>query len=208
MRGRWWLTAAGVLVFSSNSALAKPIKSAVTAIGQYFDDIGSSIDDGDAIEEAVRGARVQAAMKTIIAHARAQGFLTAAKHSKKQMPVFYGSRIRNTAENRAKKVNRWMKRTTQRVLTNAPDSAHVLSKERALMAAQYEAGRSYFRGVADGFRGTGFKKRWITSSEDPCPDCQDNEDVGAIGVDEEFPSGDLYPLAHQHCACMIAIAKK
>jgi hypothetical protein len=207
MQRRWWLTAAGVLVFNSNTALAKPIKAAVSSIGSYFDEIGSAVDDGDPVEAAVRGMRIHLAMQTAIARARTHGFLTASGHSKKPMPALYGRKIWNASDKRAAKVNKWMKKTTRRVLTNTPDSAHVLSKERALAAVKYEAARGYFRGVRDGFSGTGFTKTWITTSADPCDNCQDNEDAGPIDVDDVFPSGDDYPALHQNCNCMIGVQR-
>ena len=43
---------------------------------------------------------------------------------------------------------------------------------------------------------------WI--GMEPCDDCQENEDAGAIPVGDEFPSGDTEPPAHPNCRCTIA----
>lgn len=206
-KGKWWLTTAGVFVFNANTALAVPIRSAANLVGSYFDEIDSGIEDGDAVAEVVRGKRIKAAMHRVISQARTQGFLTAAKHSKAKMPALYGRKVLNAADKRSGQVNKWMKRTTRRVLKNTPDSEYVLSKQRAIASARYEAARSYFRGVRDGFQGSSWEKSWITSSDDPCPNCEDNEDAGFIDVDDVFPSGDDYPALHLGCGCSIGVRK-
>jgi hypothetical protein len=43
-------------------------------------------------------------------------------------------------------------------------------------------------------------KRW-KNNEDSCATCQENADEGPIPVGDEFPSGDLAPLAHPGCEC-------
>jgi hypothetical protein len=35
----------------------------------------------------------------------------------------------------------------------------------------------------------------------------ENVDAGFIGIDEEFPSGDLAPTAHPNCDCSIDFQK-
>lgn len=123
------------------------------------------------------------------------------------MPVLYGRKVMAAAENRSDKVNQWMKATTKNVLHNSPDSEHVLSKDRALNAARYEAARAYFKGVQDGFQGTGWKKSWITSQGESCDECLANEDDGPIDVDDIFQSGDSYPLAHLSCGCFVSLSQ-
>ena len=49
-------------------------------------------------------------------------------------------------------------------------------------------------------------KQWITGP-DPCEACIENEDAGAIPVDENFPSGDDAPPAHPNCVCAVAGAR-
>lgn len=49
-------------------------------------------------------------------------------------------------------------------------------------------------------------KQWILGPN-PCEICQDNEDAGAIEVDEDFPSGDARPPAHPNCECAVTGAR-
>jgi hypothetical protein len=44
------------------------------------------------------------------------------------------------------------------------------------------------------------QKQWITS-DDPCPQCEENAAQGWIDADETFDSGDDEPPAHPNCEC-------
>jgi len=44
------------------------------------------------------------------------------------------------------------------------------------------------------------KKIWYCGS-DPCPICEENQDAGAIDVEDDFPSGDDAEIAHPGCLC-------
>lgn len=47
-------------------------------------------------------------------------------------------------------------------------------------------------------------KEWSTVGDrGVCPICQGNEDVGLIGLDESFPSGDKQEPAHPNCRCLV-----
>ncbi|MDE2101634.1 MAG: hypothetical protein KGL39_30590 [Patescibacteria group bacterium] len=46
-------------------------------------------------------------------------------------------------------------------------------------------------------------KAWITQSGDPCPICEANEGQGPIPLGEPFQSGDMEPLAHVNCECVL-----
>lgn len=196
---------ASSLVYNPHAALSSQIASAAKSIEALFSEIDSSLDKGKTVKEAVRGRKVTATMHRVIASARLHGFLHASQHSKKLMPSDYGNVIRGEAEKRAARVNRLMRRTSKRVLRSSPDSQYVLSKDRAIAAVRYEAGNAYFQGMKDGFRGTGFKKRWVTTSQDPCDECSENESDGPLGIDEVFSSGDDSPLLHLRCQCWLAI---
>ena len=201
------IEAAWGTVYNPHSALDSQIAAASKSIADTFSEIDSSLDKGKTIKEALYGRRVTAAMHRVIASARLHGFLHGAERSKKHMPANYGTVIRADAEKRAAEVNRLMRRTSKKVLRNTPDSDYVLSPDRALMAARYEAGKSYFQGVGDALRGSHHKKRWITSSAESCENCEDNAEIGPIDIDEVFPSGDDYPLAHQNCSCYVSVTK-
>lgn len=47
-------------------------------------------------------------------------------------------------------------------------------------------------------------KEWMTVSDGGvCPICEDNESVGMIGIDQNFPSGDSREPAHPNCRCLV-----
>lgn len=49
-------------------------------------------------------------------------------------------------------------------------------------------------------------KKWMAVA-DPCDICQENEDDGAIPVDDNFSSGDDAPPAHPNCRCAVVGAR-
>jgi len=199
--------AKGDLVLNPHLLLERQIKATSKAISSYFDDIDTSLDKGRSIKKAVSGDDIHAIMKRMIHSSRLSGFQHASKHTKKSMPVLYGRKIQRSASKRAGKVNDLMVGSTKQWLKNTPDSDYVLGSDRALRAARFEASRAYFRGVMDAMGGTGFQKAWNTTSEEPCHDCEDNEDQNYIDVDEPFQSGDFYPLAHLSCGCYLTAKK-
>jgi uncharacterized protein with gpF-like domain len=46
-------------------------------------------------------------------------------------------------------------------------------------------------------------KYWVTAGADVCDDCASNEDVGVIGIDAIFPTGDSQEPAHPNCRCLV-----
>ena len=80
------------------------------------------------------------------------------------------------------------------------------SEERADRIAQTEMVRANNAGHMTAFRKSGVveKKSWSTSNQDSvCDVCEGNEDEGAIGIDDDFPSGDDAPPAHPGCLCVV-----
>lgn len=50
--------------------------------------------------------------------------------------------------------------------------------------------------------GTGL--RWVTEDADgPCPDCDDNGLAGAVPKGEVYPTGQVFPPAHDGCRCLL-----
>ena len=44
-------------------------------------------------------------------------------------------------------------------------------------------------------------KAWLTAGDEPVDDdCQENEDARPIGLDEDFPNGDM---PHPNCRCTV-----
>lgn len=88
------------------------------------------------------------------------------------------------------------------------EQSTTFSPERAEMIANTEVGIANSQGALDGYKearelGIKIKKDWI-ADEDPCLDCQANEDAGSIDLDDIFPSGDDSPLAHPGCECVLS----
>lgn len=81
------------------------------------------------------------------------------------------------------------------------------SEERAALIAATEIGNANSMAALEGFKaaadlGIIVKKAWLVDDA-PCLVCEANAAVGAIALDEEFPSGDIAPLAHPNCECSL-----
>lgn len=203
------LFAAKMLVFNPHAQMDEAIRAAATSVSSVFDNIDAAYGKGKSVKEALKGskAQVQMIMHRVIATSRIRGFQQAAAISKKHMPVLYGHTIRADAESRATTVGKLMRRTTKHGILHTPDSDYLLSKDRAVSAARYEAGNSYFQGVQDAFKGTDWGKRWITSAAESCEDCLENEADGVLAADDFFSSGHAFPLAHNNCSCFVGMSR-
>ena len=74
--------------------------------------------------------------------------------------------------------------------------------KRALIVAQTEMARAMMAEQTDTYAENGIQEvEWLAL--DPCELCAENEAAGAIPVNTEFPSGDLFPPAHPNCYCDI-----
>ena len=73
--------------------------------------------------------------------------------------------------------------------------------QQALVIAQTEMSRAVVQSELATYRDSGVEMvEWLVA--DPCEDCQMNEDVSPISIDEDWPSGDA-PV-HPNCMCDIA----
>lgn len=86
-------------------------------------------------------------------------------------------------------------------------NANVFSEERAELIARYEVGTANSGGALESFKaakelGIPVKKAWLADDQ-ACEVCQENQEAGAIELDETFPSGDDAPLAHPNCECSL-----
>jgi hypothetical protein len=101
-------------------------------------------------------------------------------------------------------VDRQMAKTTKRQLRKSSDpDRFILSGDRATRAVRYEAAVHYNKGLLLALIRSNLTKSWITTGDKPCPVCIENEDAGFIEMGQEFPSGDLIPLAHLNCQCVL-----
>lgn len=87
------------------------------------------------------------------------------------------------------------------------ENSLAFSPERAALIANTEIGTANSQGALDGYKsardiGINIKKVWV-ADEDPCIECQENDDAGPIDLDDTFPSGDDSPLAHPGCECVL-----
>lgn len=83
--------------------------------------------------------------------------------------------------------------------------SEVFDEDRATLIADTEVANASGQGALAGYKeakaaGVKLKKIWVTD-DDPCEDCEENADAGAIDVDDEFPSGDDAEVAHPGCRC-------
>lgn len=77
---------------------------------------------------------------------------------------------------------------------------------RALRVARTEVMTGYGRGTYEGYRQSGVVtgKRWLTAGDaSVCEICRGNEQQGVVPLEENFKSGDLTPVSHPNCRCVI-----
>jgi hypothetical protein len=89
-------------------------------------------------------------------------------------------------------------------LAKAIRESALFSADRASRIAQWELGYSANNGNLIAWKRSGVvnKKRWRLGSEhEICDECDANVKAGAIGLDDEFPSGHICPPAHVGCPC-------
>lgn len=86
------------------------------------------------------------------------------------------------------------------------EGAYTFSRTRAKMIARTEIGNADSQGAMIGYKASGVVvgKYWLTAEDEDVSDpCRLNSDAGAIPLDELFPSGDMQPLEHPNCRCVI-----
>jgi hypothetical protein len=72
------------------------------------------------------------------------------------------------------------------------------------IAAENRGNREAYEDVEEQLPGTVFGVEWLTAGDDlVSEECQENEDVGPIGLDDVFPSGDDSPPLHPTCRCAL-----
>jgi SPP1 gp7 family putative phage head morphogenesis protein len=92
-------------------------------------------------------------------------------------------------------------------LAQALTDAYGFSDTRAETIARTETAMAANRGAIDGYKASGVVegKIWLTAEDDLVSDeCAANGEQGAIGLEEDFESGDDAPPAHPNCRCAIA----
>lgn len=77
------------------------------------------------------------------------------------------------------------------------------SDERAALVGQTEDDAATWFGRTKGYEWSGRAVKKVWQTVDPCEECAENEEEGAIAIGEEFPSGDFAPPAHPNCNCYL-----
>lgn len=89
-------------------------------------------------------------------------------------------------------------------LADEVEESFSFSESRADTIARTELAMSHVQGNVEGWRATGEvdRKRSVLgdlhAEED---ECDENAEAGAVGLEEDFPSGDSFPPYHPNCVC-------
>lgn len=89
-------------------------------------------------------------------------------------------------------------------LTTEIEDSYPFSEGRAQTIARTELAMSHVEGNVQGWRETGLvdrKKSILGDLHDITDECDENAEAGAVEVDEQFPSGDMFPPYHPNCVC-------
>ncbi|MFD2421662.1 phage portal protein [Amycolatopsis pigmentata] len=80
--------------------------------------------------------------------------------------------------------------------------------EWAYMVAVTETTRAVSYATLESYLANGIEAAYWLSAEDPrvCQECQDNEDAGAVPINQAFPTGVYQPPQHPQCRCALAPA--
>ena len=95
---------------------------------------------------------------------------------------------------------------SNQVLASKLSDNYAFSADRAMLIARTETIKASNQGTLAGFKASGVvpQKIWTTAEDDAVTvECEENADQGAIGIDEDFSSGDDAPPAHPNCRCAI-----
>lgn len=152
----------------------------------------AKIDEQWKIESGIEGPPMIEAIR----HAQTKGAQIAAKY---ELTVSTGEKIAQIVSDGIKS-----KRGIPGISRDIRGEFPEISKAKADNIAQTETADSMgqaFMSRSRDMRVTG--KEWVCCP-DACDICQSNAAVGAIPVDQPFPSGHMHPLAHDGCRCALA----
>jgi hypothetical protein len=81
------------------------------------------------------------------------------------------------------------------------DTVDGMTVQRSLDIATTEMTDAFSQATLAKLNDLGIEYKKSIPVDDPCDDCQENADAGAIPVDDEFPSGDDASPFHTRCRC-------
>lgn len=93
-------------------------------------------------------------------------------------------------------------------IAHSIEHSYAFGEDRAALIANTEIRRAHSQGALIGYQqaaagGISVLKEWDTSGDNPCDDCELNEQQGAIPLGQTFQSGEDAPPAHPNCRCSI-----
>jgi hypothetical protein len=152
----------------------------------------AKIDEQWKIESGIEGPPMIEAIK----HAQTKGTRIAAKY---ELTASTGEKIAQIVSDGIK-TKRGIPGISRDIRGEFPE----ISKAKADNIAQTETADSMGQAFMNRSRDMGVTgKEWVCCP-DACDICQSNAAVGAIPVDQPFPSGHMHPLAHDGCRCALA----
>ncbi len=115
--------------------------------------------------------------------------------------------ISETTRDRLREIikNAYEEGETRQDIVAAITEADVFSEARANTIARTETARAQVNANFDAWKASGVvsKVKWLAVGPEPCPICEDNDGVTRV-LGSQFPSGDIMPLAHPNCYCILA----
>lgn len=201
----------GLSLFTPWKLLRTQIALSTHSISTLFDTTDRLIDDGYSVKEAlfvigrIADPAALALEKAIHAGLMA-GYKAGYGFTGEQVrPASYAADAARIAKARGQEVSAMMNKWTRKTLKKNINNQYVTSEARALRAVKFEIASHYYEGLLGAVAHQPIEKTWLTTSDDPCETCIENEDAGWIPVSSEFPSGDYAPLAHLNCQCMLSL---
>jgi hypothetical protein len=195
---RYIESARPLLIFDPKQAIDTDIAKASKRIAKYFGRIKKPSD--------VSKSSIESPLADLIKTAEVNGFMLGAHHTGRKPTLKWSSRVAASANKRAAEVDGTVKIATSKGLKTG--AAYWLSGDRAAKIARYEATRSFYSGVLSAFSDTDYDKEWILHEAHGIDDdCDDADDDGPIGVDEEFSNGYMSPPSHINCQCTLGFRK-
>ena len=195
---------AALLLFSPWKRMRTHIAMATHDIDAYFDRVDLALGTRS-IAKALAGEDLDRAFAKLVGASTVSGYDDGGALVGKKAGNRYIQKAMSEAENIGREVAEQMHRTTGKWIKENPQHTFALSKDRAERAAKNEAAKAYYNGLHQALWGEGATKEWVCLGDDPCEDCLDNEDAGAIAMEDVFPSGDYAPLAHLACQCVLSV---
>lgn len=198
-------------LFSPWARLSRQIALSSGVIEDRLSTLSTLMDDRTTIAQAMqrmaanyRGVFFDP-VRSIVRSSMISGFTDGA-HYRGQLPYSgFVDVATKRANARAAQVETMMRKATKKSVRDNPDNQFMFSEGRAKRAVRFEAGTAYNQGLLTALAGMRVKKEWATTSPAPCDECLENEDAGPIHLDDEFPSGDVAPLLHPNCECVLSI---